>query len=140
MKLLHSSEIHQISLYLMRNFFLPMGKHIKQTYTHPSHNLVTSPPGPRNMKNTLQFLLIHRIEPYMVDGIVPPQFLQRNHQFPPHRRSIPTPGRSAPPQTTLSWRAGPCGWWERNPPSPALTALHSPSSARASALPSTVSW
>ena len=40
--------------------------------THPSYNLVTSEPGPRYMKNTLQSLLIRRVEPYMEDGIIPP--------------------------------------------------------------------
>ena len=40
--------------------------------THPSHPYVTTPPGPRNMKHTLQSLLLHRVQPYLVDGILPP--------------------------------------------------------------------
>ena len=91
--------------------------------THPSHNLVTSPPGPRNMKNTLQSLLIHRVEPYMEDGVVPPRFLQRNHTLPPHRCSHPS--SPLPPRQHCT---------------PALTALHSPSFVRVPALPSKVSW
>ena len=40
--------------------------------THPSHSLITSPPGPRNMKHTLQSLFLHRVAPYTVDGTIPP--------------------------------------------------------------------
>ena len=40
--------------------------------THPSHPYVTTPPGPRNMKNTLQSLFLHQVQPYLVDGILPP--------------------------------------------------------------------
>ena len=40
--------------------------------THPSHPYVTSPPGPRSMKNTLQSLFLHQVQPYLVDGTLPP--------------------------------------------------------------------
>jgi len=85
--------------------------------THPSHKMVTSPPGPRNMKNTLQSLLIHRVKLYMEDGVVPPPFLQRNHTLPPHRCSHPS--SQLPPRQHCT---------------PTLTALHSPSFVRVPAL------
>ena len=40
--------------------------------THPSHQIVTTPPAPRNMKKPLQSRFHSRVEPYTVNGIVPP--------------------------------------------------------------------
>ena len=40
--------------------------------THPSHPHVVSPPGPRNMKDTLQSLFLPQVQPHLVEGILPP--------------------------------------------------------------------
>ena len=39
---------------------------------HPSRGVVTSPSGPRTMKQTLYSRFHHRVEPYTVNGTVPP--------------------------------------------------------------------
>ena len=41
--------------------------------SHPSFNTVTSPSGPRNMKQTLQSKFLPTVAPYLVDGSLPPQ-------------------------------------------------------------------
>ena len=45
--------------------------HALQT-THPSHNIVTTPPAPRNMKHTLQSRFLPDVAPYTVGGIIHP--------------------------------------------------------------------
>ena len=40
--------------------------------THPLHDLVTSPAGPRDMKNTLHSAFIDDVQAYLVDNVVPP--------------------------------------------------------------------
>ena len=39
---------------------------------HPSHLTVTSPSGPRNKKHTLQSRFLPDVDPYLVDGTIPP--------------------------------------------------------------------
>ena len=37
---------------------------------HPSHEIVSLPPGPRQMKATLQASLGHRVSPFLRDGVI----------------------------------------------------------------------
>ena len=39
---------------------------------HPAHSVVTSPAGPRDMKQTLQSAFIDDVQPYLENGIIPP--------------------------------------------------------------------
>ena len=39
--------------------------------SHPSHEIVKLPPGPRRMKHTLATKVGHLVDPYLVNGIIP---------------------------------------------------------------------
>ena len=39
---------------------------------HPAHSVVTSPAGPRDMKQTLQSAFIDDVQPYLENGVIPP--------------------------------------------------------------------
>ena len=96
---------------------------------HPSHTLVTSPTGPRNMKNTLQSLLILRVEPYIVDGVVPPISTKK---LSPPSTPTPSPGWSAVSQTTLFWWGAPDGrGMLPNEREPVPTRIHQPKASGA---------
>ena len=41
--------------------------------SHPSHSTVTSPSGPRNLIKTLQSRYLPTVEPYLLEGSLPPQ-------------------------------------------------------------------
>ena len=72
---------------------LPVVDHAKMTATqylasakrasHPSHEVVMAPRGPRNMKNTLSSAYGSHIDAYLVDGVLPagafPETLKHVH-------------------------------------------------------------
>ena len=73
---------------------------------HPSHSLVTTPPGPRNMKHTLQSRFFPRVSPYTVNGVIPPEQYRETiaaiHSEAVHRSIAELPnnavlGEGAPP-------------------------------------------
>ena len=49
---------------------------------NPSHSVVTSPSGSRDMKPTLQSRFLHHVNPHLSSGILTPHRLWDHHQVP----------------------------------------------------------
>ena len=61
-ELLVSEHLHLLSAQFLARCLQPH---------HPSHRLVTLPPGPRRMKETLRSKVIHQVEPYLdANGVI----------------------------------------------------------------------
>ena len=61
---------------------LPVGDHLELLSAqylagalqpdHPAHKVLSLPPGPRRMKETLKTKVGHLVEPHLVNGVIPP--------------------------------------------------------------------